>query len=338
MNLKLSIAITFLSSLLLLSSVQAQSFTKEEGRELSLNLLKQHSPSSYHLIMKQAAQPKEAKVGAGILTYPAPWDFMNFVNTEDIESLIASLNNTVKNINHEYTYRQAVFLLERADTMNYDTVRTMMAFYIDSTHSIIVPRTAVFRTREINEFIPEKCKTYSYKSMVYPGKRQSNVQSDGIYGLLNEWNSCYHGTRTAFELYPFFEARSEQDFGIWKRYVSNVAGSYFSYLEIKLYILEYLLYAQANHPEMYEKIISNDNFRLAYRSIDERFAQLTQAFFDRIDELIIAGRRARTRVRIRDHIFYVVNRGVAIYTEEWEILSEALASPRYEPIMAALAQ
>lgn len=318
----------------------AQRLKKDEARSLSYKLLRQYSPDSYHLLKTMADAPTKLKTGSSSISFGEATDFMVWVEQKDKESLISSLETAVHETNHGYTFRMGVFLKEKdteedADGWGFASLNNQEAYYIDPEQTIVVEKTEVYRTKEMNEVIPERFKTFRYKTYVYPSSG-IGAQKDGAYGLMDEWNSYYHGTRTSFDFYPYFEARAGRDFSVWQQYVQNVAGTYYAHLEFKYYILEYLLYAKENYPEVYEGILNNAQFRLAFRTIDSRFTKLTEDWFAQIDQIIAAGKEQGKNVRIDGEYFWIDGSGVGIFSEHWEVLTEALSDPKYQPLLADL--
>ena len=318
-------------------ATEAQRLDKDEARSLSLKLLRQYSPDSYHLLKEMGDAPKKLKTGSTSISYGEATDFMTWVEQRDRDALLASLETAVHETNHGYTFRMGPFLHEDPESLGFSALNKLEAYYISPEQTIVVQKTGVYRTREINEVIPDRYKTFRYKTYVYPSSG-IGAQKDGVYGLMDEWNSYYHGTRTSFDFYPYFEAQAQKDFTVWSQYVQNVSGTYYAYLEFKYYILEYLLYAQVHYPDYYADIMANEAFRLAFRTIDQRFGTLIATWFEQVEGIIVAGNKQGLDVQHRGEYFYIDGSGVGTFSEYWEVLSEALSDPKYADLLGLLAK
>jgi len=133
----------------------------------------------------------------------------------------------------------------------------------------------------------------------------TSANVSGIYGLLEEFSAYYHGCNTSFILYNNVKNTSEFDDyllpeqSIWggdsididgsivypdsiakkRQYLltslaTDCMGHYASYYEFNIFIGAYLKYTKTHLPGMYYNILNNNQFRYAYKMIDDNFSKL----------------------------------------------------------------
>ena len=132
---------------------------------------------------------------------------------------------------------------------------------------ITVAFTDTFPTEEMSRLLPANLRSSRYNTYVSEGASASANQQ-GIYGLLNEFAAYCWGMNTALKTFDYVNGRSSNSY----------SNEFVSYAEFRFWILSYMLYARENHPEVYQGILDNDNFRLAFTAIDAEFAQIIQDF------------------------------------------------------------
>jgi hypothetical protein len=67
-------------------------------------------------------------------------------------------------------------------------------------------KTKTFPSREIIPSIPENLRTFRFSDYVETTNEIQSTQNEGIYGLLDEFNSYYQGTKASFDLLPLRES------------------------------------------------------------------------------------------------------------------------------------
>lgn len=128
-----------------------------------------------------------------------------------------------------------------------------------------VPLTDVFPSSEIAAGIPEALRTSRFET--YVNTDESLVSNTyGIYGLLNEFAAYCWDSNTSWRLREYRHSNG------WYR----ESDSFTAYAEFRFFILRYMLYAQEHHPEVYQGILDNDSFRLAFSTLDSIFGDIAK--------------------------------------------------------------
>ncbi|AVX40812.1 Copper amine oxidase N-terminal domain-containing protein (plasmid) [Carboxydocella thermautotrophica] len=196
-------------------------------------------------------------------------DKSQFKNYIEPGNVAGSINTIVHELNHGFTYKMPYKLLGKESYYN-----RYSAFYISNKEIILVKHTPVFNSLEIAKDIPQNLRTYRFGLYILNNDNTPNLgsQIEGIYGLLDEFNAYYQGTKAAYELYNYYFSKyiDNKTFDYFK----GVYGTYTAYAEFKFFILKYLLYAKKYYPNIYNDIINNKEFKLAFNKIDKLYFDL----------------------------------------------------------------
>ncbi|MCB9234668.1 MAG: hypothetical protein H6581_23655 [Bacteroidia bacterium] len=156
------------------------------------------------------------------------------------------------------------------------------AYYIADQMVIHTPRTPVYNSRELVQVLPDSMNDAIMRFDPYIDGDIPNLSSQvsGIYGLLEEMNAYYHGTKASVALYKYYRTFCpDNNFECWgKGYLSDPSTTLSALYEFRLFIAWYLDYGRDHHPEMYEDLQENRSLRAAYTLIDQQFEDLVYEF------------------------------------------------------------
>ena len=236
-------------------------------------------------------------------------------------------------------YGEGAGLLDSLDTVVHEEYHIYSEIGEDSERlyggdgrSVEVAYTETFPTREMADSVPRKYHGIRYMAYISEpgGELLANVK--GAYGLLNELGAYSWGMDNAVAMYPYYD-QSEDNMDTWGNFISKAESNKLAYAEMKYYLLYYLLYAKKNHPEDYQQIIGNEEFRLAYKDIDARFAGLIADYDDDLTEIEAKLQQAGYEVEHTSDEFIVSNAGrVALYTYQYDSFLEEMAKEPYASI------
>jgi len=189
-------------------------------RKQYVRILKDYSPDSYSLInilMKKSSN----------------YDVLEYIR--GTAPLSSEMNTAVHEGNHVYTHSAGF-------------PRTL-SYFICSGETVNVTWTDVFPGRDIQDAIPENLRTFRYKTYIVAPYSSSSTQDQGIFGLLDEFNSYYQGTLASCNLLGYYQKNLLKDrIDPYFDFLSGIYGTYFAYYEFKYFIYTYLLYAKKKRP------------------------------------------------------------------------------------------
>jgi len=162
----------------------------------------------------------------------------------------------------------SVLVHEATHSVSYSNLFKVLKGYFDCDRTIDIDVTNTFPSNELTAVIDENHRTFRFDTYVIGLSEIQSTQTKGVYGLLNELNAYYMGSRTQYD----FKAK----------YTNNSIGRIFSgmqaYYEFKYFILTYLLYAKENHPQVYLGIVNNTAFKEAFNTINKSYEELTKQY------------------------------------------------------------
>ena len=211
-----------------------------------LALLKEYNPDAYHIVSTEIYD---------FNSDPSVW----FVFSEN---MISNLDSAVHETFHGYAFDTAYTMgkPENIYTGN------------DRSYALDYRGIPLFASSEAFEDLDPSLRTGRFET--YVGKSSTtSANTNGVYGLLNEFSACYWGLNTMSSLMDYYK-EYDTDNTCWKAYVTSLANNMNAYAEFKYWILSYILYAKDNHPKTYKAIIQDRGFCTAYTIMNEQFTTL----------------------------------------------------------------
>lgn len=218
-------------------------------------------------------------------------DWKNYVDGTSERELLASFETVIHELLHGYN--------------NQNHELKIHTYFPGPGERVQVPMTKVFSSKELNNFVREGLQDSLFRYGLYVGGKQAVAEhgkermilnkgngsevasiSEGLYGLLEEFNAYYFGTLASWELYDYYDDNLEsgnQD--IWSDYKHSLLGNAMAYYEFRLFISWYLIYAEQNHPEIYKGLTSNLELRSTFALLDNRYGKLVAEIENEIPEL-----------------------------------------------------
>lgn len=156
------------------------------------------------------------------------------------------------------------------------------------------------------------------------------TQAFGIYGLLDEFNAYYSGSRVACDLVQHF-LKTPQSLGagaVWVKQLGSASGMLVPHQEFRGYIFSYLAFAEKAHPEIYKEILGNETFITGFRAVDSAFQALAAEFYRNFPTLIAKLQQSGIDIRLSRSAIFSGDRGQLHTEEQYDQLAKAVsASP-----------
>ena len=220
-----------------------------------------------------------------------------------------------------------------------------MGLYLDDAERYLLPIAPAFPSREMAASAPPALRaSFRFKQYVHPSVPNQSTQTEGIYGLLNEFHAYYWSARVDAELLSYLvEGRRSYD-NVFA-FCGKADNAYSAYLEFRSYILHYLLFARTRDPALYAGLMENKEFRRMFSLIDEAYSRECERFYGALETLIGSTFPNVTRVetasareisyRIGDYqpTFWLKNEALFNFRG----LEEVLARPEYTRLAGELA-
>ena len=223
---------------------------------------------------------------------------------------------------------------EQCHMMSHSKVRTD-DYYVGAFRSVSVGYTEYFNSKEMIPLIPDRLKTSRYDIYIAAADAP-DASTKGIYGLLNEFMAYSWGLNNTVCLFDYYRDYGGTDAAAWFQYINHGANDRLAYAEFQYYILTYLLYAEANHPEIYEATMANTALHQAFTELEKEFSDNIRRYEESLDEIARILREANINTSIDGDYFYIGYRGTGMFTADYLALMDAIAQPEYQRMLEAL--
>ncbi|MDZ7333927.1 MAG: hypothetical protein ONB33_13520 [candidate division KSB1 bacterium] len=298
--------------------------------------LQKYSPNSYYLVEQYLKSPRAFQLGRVTINLGEKGSLLRYIDGTSDSDIVGSLNTLVHEVCHGYTRTVVYQYLQQNPNIFYNFGSKYLLYYIDSLRSILVPQTPVFPTKEIHRVVPKPLRSLRYETYIFPSSAALGAQVDGIYGLLDEWNAYYHGTRTDIDLFDYYAEKAQKKPSYWLEFFSAVNGTYYAHVEFKFYTLKYLMLAREEYPQIYDQILANKKFAAAFLTIDGKFTDLIDQYF-KLKSKVFAELRERNIEFSEDEDYvYIGNAGRGNFLKIYNQLSEELNKPDYQEMLSII--
>lgn len=305
-------------------------------RTVMNELLRTYSLGGKQVLDRCAQCPCTLDCGGVTVTInPCP-DPTMLVKSRTLDGIITDLITVVHEMTHEYQQRIAMAMLAEQKT---PPKGDRYHAYYTGAETILVKQTAVYRTCEMQGLFPAALRTERFPIYVFPS-RETGAQLDGAYGLLDEYDAYYIGTKTGLDFLDYYRTSREDTPEDWFHFFDNMNRYYFAQAEFRLYLLNYLRFAKTHHPKVYAGVMGNAAFRHAFRDVDDGYAKLVQDYFAAKAQIFTRLRAAGYEVDEDDEFTRIGKDGVftgrSNFLKSYNTLTAELAKPVYQDLLAEL--
>jgi hypothetical protein len=210
--------------------------------------------------------------------YPKARDteFTSMIDGDDEAACINSLNTVVHEENHTgHTFVSRAVLEKRFGKWS-DVFYEYDYFYHRDGAFTLMKKTPTFPSIDMVPEFPEHLRTFRFDTYINTQESLQSTQNEGIYGLLDEMNSYYQGTRASFDLLRYYEAKGKD--ADWQGYFQNVNATLYGCLEFRLYIFKYLMFAKKHHSGKYWTILGNKAWCHTFLETDREVSDLIRTY------------------------------------------------------------
>ena len=277
--MKHTLALVFI---LLSFLVTAQS--KENARKRIWHLLETYHPDAHYFISELYNMPLKYKSGNLTLTTSKPGDFMVYVDDYSSQGVLSAFGVVVHESSHGYSSKRVYpALIEKNIPIDFDQRHTV--YFIKKDEEYIVKHTPTFPSKKIANEIRGDLRSFRWGTYIRTGQNLLSTQQHGVYGLMNEWAAYYNGMKVIAAGFSEYKRLTNGDPTKYKVFLEDAGSIKISYPEFKFYIIHYLEYASRKEKNIYKEIVANEEFRKAFRAIDQAFSAVIEVYDQRVREI-----------------------------------------------------
>jgi thiol-disulfide isomerase/thioredoxin len=300
-----------------------------ETEKKTWDLLSRYSPDGYTILDEYYKSPTSYQ-GQSV---SGDSDFTKWIDGSSENDLVKSLNTVVHEMCHGYTGRLYLKGLKDAGLSIADGKYS--AFYLGNKEMKVVKHSKVFITKEINTIFPEKLKTSRYETYIYPSEPIMGSQQSGIYGLLDELNAYYQGTKTSLDLYNYY-VQNKNNIEGWSQFFADFYGTYYAYLEFKSYMIFYMMYAEKNYKNIYSETLANKDFLYCFKKTDENWRKLISDFKATKAKIVKELEGKGNEISESDGFLMINGQGTGNFSDQYNLFQTELKDAKYQKYAQAL--
>ena len=224
-------------------------------KNLVVQFTQQYAPAYTEMLLSSYSSPNEWSITVGGVATPANFD------ANDKNDIIAEFESII----HESIHHK----------------NSNSGIYIDSDHYIEYSDAEkndvhfFFKSELIAVVLPADVKEKMFRFTTYVGKGSGvSANVKGISGLMNEYSAYQNGCNAAIMAYD--NALKEKDTTLAVKFFKSALATYFAYYEFNSFIGAYLKYSKSKAPVIYQKIMKQNNLRMAYTLNTLQFEKIIQ--------------------------------------------------------------
>lgn len=221
-------------------------------------LLQQHHPDGLWLLEALQALPLKLEVGANSsISWQAVDPVAMYVRGPELASILFELDTLIHEGSHIYHSRAGSIQAARQQKLT-DPAQHFFYYWLRPDSQFLLRGAAVFPASEIASLLPNTVQTERMDAYITTPEETMATQSDGLFGLIDEWVSYYQGLRTEAALLSAVSVQANNlpsaEEQAWQSFATRMSSGYLAYFEFKLYILAYLYHAQTRYPAIYQAL------------------------------------------------------------------------------------
>ena len=237
--------------------------------------LKKSSECEYFVISQYQNLPHTFSVrinNGSMSSYKTFSEFDFFHSTDKIE-LLGEIPITVHEVNHGITNGMAY---TECNKRGLEGLKNNYFYYTAAGNAILVRSDLkFFPTARIIPLIPEEKRSFRFDTYV---DGNTSTQTDGLLGLLDEFNSYGHSLNTVYMLKKSYMDIPGMELGRYISWRQDMHSYVQSYYEFKYFLLQYLLYAKTNEYKLYSEIKKDIDLMRAIEIINSDFLDVVKKF------------------------------------------------------------
>jgi hypothetical protein len=250
-------------------------FSQNLNGNWAFNELRKHSDREYTVISEYQRLPHSFEVDTdfgSLSSYKTFTEYDFFHSTDKIE-LLGELPIAVHEVNHGITNGKAYTECGKRGVLG---LKNNYYFYTPAGNEILVRSDMhFFPTNRIIPSVPIEKRSFRFDTYV---EGNTSTQTDGLLGLLDEFNSYAHSLATAYALKNAYLEISGDELNHYISWRQDLWSYVQSYYEFKYFLLQYLLCAKKNDGKLYSEIRENHELMLAIVTINNDFLSLIERF------------------------------------------------------------
>jgi hypothetical protein len=306
----------------------------EDKVDKAVELLKKYSPESYFIVSAYNALPTEFVVGNSLITISKGSGGI-FITGSKIRNILSSLSTFVHETYHGLSGNYHWSQPEKIPA-GHTQGDSYYSYYLGNGDFIIARVTTIFHSSEMASQIPAELRFPNFDMYINTTFDNLCTQHHGVFGLLEEFNAYYWSTKCALDLLGYYDDEAGYDANLWRLFFTEVYSTLYSFQEFKYFIITYLEYAKQAHPDIYQSLTSNNDFKEAYRRIHENHSTVAARFAKEKSRIFKKLRKHGMEIIETDTYTTINNAGIYHYMDRYRAFENELKKLQYTSVLKDL--
>ncbi len=248
----------------------------QSNTEWAVSRLRALSPREYEVLKRYEKLPAKFSVRTqnGTLSSQKSVTLLEFMRGGSRTQCLGDISTNVHEINHALTSAYPYEYCRQHNRVF--TERSMYYFFIGPDNDqMIFSNVDYFPSQDLKREIPAALRTFRFNTYI---GGESSTQTDGLLGLLGEYNAYHHSLNTVWDMKAAWMTAADTPVDGYIDWMSALPSYVEAYYEFRFYILEYLRDAERNKPEIYRQIKKEAGLISVFNRITENFRTVVQAY------------------------------------------------------------
>lgn len=258
--------------------------TSEEAIEWVKAATEKYSPYSWYMLMQYEGLPAVSEVistDGQTASSNKPADTFHYLEGSTLSRMIASMATNVHEVSHAY-YHQNTFRYANENNLHLTWDNAEGFIYISPEKSFFIsfPGKFLFPSSDLKQVIPHTLRTYRFDTYI---DGNTSTQHDGVFGLLNEMNAYFLGSRLNYDMLDAYKKAEGSDTRGLIEWIKQSQSEMTAFYEFDFFIREYLLFMKQNYSESFSALLSCKNFIEAFKEVESAYSGLIDKYQKRVE-------------------------------------------------------
>jgi len=187
----------------------------------------------------------------------------------------------------------------------------------------------LFPSSSLIPHIDESTRSFRFSTYI---EGNSSTQSDGIIGLLDEYNCYFHSAKTHWELKNAYIKNGRNQAAGYQRWLNTIYSYMTSHWKFQYFIYEYLQLLNKTDQVTYNQLIMSTNFSTIFRNIHYEFNELYESYERELGSLDKTAEKYKVSLECNGEWCFFDNHGIHVTDAERDMITVLAISPEFRDI------
>lgn len=296
----------------------------------AIEILKQQSPDEYQILYWYQTTPAIIEFpGKNNMTWKTQktGKIDQYLKCNHMSECLESMSTNVHELNHGISHYRAYKKLAESKSIKKNHCYN---FYIKPNMEFLFNEDIeLFPSSSLAPYIDENSRTFRYSTYI---EGNSSTQSNGILGLLDEYNCYFHSAKTHWELREAFIKYGRNPANGYYRWLNTIYSYMTSHWEFQYFIYQYLKLLRSTDYQTYNQLINITNFVNIFSNVHHEFNELYETYERELGSLDKIANKYGVSLDCNGEWCFLDNQGIHVTDAERDMITVLAISPEFRDI------